>query len=155
MARKQRRQFRWIKVWLTFAGVIVVLGVIGQIITVISPPPVPGWDDLSLCSYVGSLDGAKILMLDENHHVRFEDENNQKDSNDGDKNKIIDGEWSFDEGTKRYAITLNGATTIYSVVQWDNSNTCLLINGDLNSANLRESWFSQNVEVPYDTRDRD
>jgi len=155
MARRQRTRFLWTKVWLTFSGVVVVSGIIGQIITVTSPPPVPGWEVLSLCSYVTSLDETKSLVLDENHHVIFEDEKNPKDTNDRDRNKTIDGMWSFDELSKRYAITLDGSTSDYSVVKWKNSTTCLLIKGDLNQANLHESWFSQNEDDQRDTRDRD
>ena len=123
MARRQRIRFLWTKVWLTFAGVIALLGIVGQIFAVTSPPPVPGWEGLSLCAYVTSLDGAKTLILEENHHVVLEDQRNLKDTHDRDQSKSIEGEWSFDEGSKRYAITVNGAATLYSVVQWENSNT--------------------------------
>ena len=53
-----------------------------------------------------------------------------------------------------YAITLNGMTSVYSVVQPENSHTCLLIKGDLKSANLGESWFSLNLEELDDTSER-
>lgn len=85
-------------------------------------------------------------MLHENHFVRLYGEANSNDRAEREEARSIDGEWSFDEGLKRYAITLNGVTTVYSVVQPENSHTCLLIKGDLNSANLSESWFALDLE---------
>src|SRR6185437_16007262 len=41
IARRQRRRFRWTKVWLILAGVIALLGIVGQIFAVASPQPVP------------------------------------------------------------------------------------------------------------------
>jgi hypothetical protein len=149
------RQARWPKFLLTFAGVSAVVWMVAHKTADTTPTPVLGWDGLLPCSYVASLDGAKELMLDENHFIRLYDERNPKDSTERDKNKTIDGEWSFDEALKRYALTLNGVTTVYSVVQPENSNTCLLVKGGLNSANLRESWFSLNLEDIDDTGERD
>jgi hypothetical protein len=132
------RQARWPKFLLTIAGVMAVVWMVAHKTAGTTPTPVLGWDGLVPCSYVASLDGAKELMLYENHHVSVYDEKNAKDNTERDKNKTMDGEWSFDEALKRYAITLNGVTTVYSVVQPENSNTCLLVKGELNSANLRE-----------------
>jgi hypothetical protein len=64
MPRRQRRRSRWPKVLMVFAGVTAVFLIIGQIVANNRPPPVPGWDGLYLCSYVASLDGAKILILE-------------------------------------------------------------------------------------------
>jgi hypothetical protein len=55
-------------------------------------------------------------MLYENHYVRLYDERNPKDSNERNQNKTTDGEWSFDEALKQYAISLNGATTIRGIL---------------------------------------
>jgi hypothetical protein len=149
------RQANWPKFLLTFAGVSAVVWMVAHKPAGTTPTPVLGWDGLLPCSYVASLDGAKELMLYENHSVRLYDERNPKDRTERDQNNTIDGEWSFDEALKQYAITLNGVTTVYSVVQPENSNTCLLVKGGLNSANLRESWFSLNLEDLDDTRERD
>jgi hypothetical protein len=40
--------------------------------TPIGPPPtVPGWDGLVACSYMGSLDGSKQLVLSEKNTVTY------------------------------------------------------------------------------------
>lgn len=59
--------------------------------------------------------------------VRLYDGENSKDIGEREQGRSIDGEWSIDEELKQYAITLNGMTTVYSVVQPENSHTCLLI----------------------------
>jgi hypothetical protein len=42
--------------------------------TPIGPPPtVPGWDGLVACSYMGSLDGSKQLVLSEKNTVTYFD----------------------------------------------------------------------------------
>ena len=69
IARRQRRRFRWTKVWLILAGVIALLGIVGQIFAVASPQPVPGWEGLALCSCVASLDGAKSARRILLHHL--------------------------------------------------------------------------------------
>lgn len=45
-----------------------------------------------------------------------------------------DGTRSFDEISKRYSVTLNGATTAYSVIKTADSGTYILIRGDVDSA---------------------
>ena len=131
---------------LAFAGITAFGWTVAHRATGTAPAPVPGWDGLIPCSYVASLDGAKELMLDENHLAKLYDGTNSKGIAEREVGRSIDGEWSFNEALKRYAITLNGVTTVYSVVQPENSHTCLLIKGDLNSANLRESWFALDLE---------
>jgi hypothetical protein len=74
-------------------------------------------------------------MLYENHYVRLYDERNPKDSNERNQNKTIDGEWSFDEALKQYAISLNGATTNHTV--------------DLQDANFRiPSYLAADGRMP-------
>jgi hypothetical protein len=145
---------RWPKFLLAFAGITAFVWTVAHRTAGTAPVPVPGWDGLFLCSDVASLDGAKELMLDENHLARLYGGANSKNIAEGEQGRSIDGEWSFNETLKRYAITLNGVTTVYSVVQPENSHMCLLIKGDLNSANLRESWFSLDLEDINDTSAR-
>jgi hypothetical protein len=144
----------WSKFLLAFAGITAFIWAVAHRTAGTIPAPVPGWDDLIPCSYVASFDGAEELMLYENHFVRLNDGTNPSDGAERDQHNYIDGKWSFDEGLKRYAITLNDVTTVYSVVQPENSHTCLLIKGDLNAANLRESWFSLDLEDIDDTSTR-
>ena len=44
-------------------------------------------------------------------------------------------------------MTLDGITSIYSVIQPKEADTCMLINGTLESADLNRSWFSLDVEA--------
>jgi hypothetical protein len=93
---------------------------------------IPGWDDLLYCADVSSLDGTTQVAFSENHTL-FYDKN-------ADGRTI--GTWSFDENLKRYAITLKGQTTTYSLISPRRANTCMLIKGDLEAADLRGSWFA-------------
>jgi hypothetical protein len=136
----------WSKFLLAFAGITAFGWTVTHRTAGTAPAPVPGWDGLIPCSYAASLDGVKELMLDENHLARLYDGANSNDRAEREEGRSIDGKWSFDEPLKQYAITLSGVTTVYSVVQPENSHTCLLIKGDLNSANLRESWFALDLE---------
>jgi hypothetical protein len=115
---------------------------------------VPGWDDLLDCSDMISLDGTEHLALSDDHSVLFENEHRSKDA-DGKRDDSIRGAWSFDEISKRYAVTLNGATTTYSVIQVPDSGLCMLIRGELGSVNLRESWFSVATDNFEEDHDRD
>jgi hypothetical protein len=97
--------------------------------------------DPSLCSLTTSLDGSRVLFLSDNHRASFEDHSPLKEGEDG-KGRFVDGEWSYDEASKKYTVTLNGAATTYSLVKISDSNICMLIKGELGAADLRASWFS-------------
>jgi hypothetical protein len=102
-------------------------------------PAVPGWDDLIPCSLVTSFEGTKQLTLFENHRVKLLEEARSKD---GHPQNQDEGLWSFDGDSKRYSLTLNGVTMVYTLVSPEQTDTCILISGDLEAANLRRSWFS-------------
>jgi len=55
---------------------------------------------------------------------------------------IAQGVWSYDAATKRYALTLKGETTTYTLLSRGDPVTCILYKGHLDSADLRASWFS-------------
>ena len=98
---------------------------------------------------------TKQLSFSPNQFVRFYDNGSSPDRTKGQKDVTIDGTWSFDETSKRYAVSLKGETTVYSVIRPENSYTCLLIKGDLESANLRQSWFSFSAEDLEDNREHE
>jgi hypothetical protein len=108
---------------------------------VTSKTVVPGWDDLILCSELSSLDSLKELSLSEDHQAQFYD----KSAADPKRSKVT-GSWSFDQASKRYSVKLNGAATDYILVSPENAEGCMLIKGSLDSANLRESWFSVEID---------
>jgi hypothetical protein len=96
--------------------------------------PIPGWDDLLYCADVASLDGTKRVTFSENHSLYFHDDNSADDRRND--------TWSFDEKLKRYTVTLKGQDTIYSLISPKDANTCMLIKGDIEAADLRGSWFA-------------
>jgi hypothetical protein len=55
---------------------------------------------------------------------------------------IAQGVCSYDAAAKRYALTLKGETTKYTLLSRGDPVTCILYKGDLDSADLRASWFS-------------
>jgi hypothetical protein len=107
--------------------------------TIATHPSPPGWDDLVPCSDTVSFDGTKNLALLDDRRAILRAEK----GNDG-KDQIVEGLWSFDENSKRYAVTLDGMTTTYSIASLPSASAgiCMLIVGDLTAADLRASWFS-------------
>jgi hypothetical protein len=103
------------------------------------PPPSPaGWDDLIACSYLVSFDGSKQLELFKHRRAILWAVGSNK------LEKIAEGQWSFDENSKQYMITINGLTDSYSIVSLPLAPdfSCALIVGTINSAELQSSWFS-------------
>lgn len=99
-----------------------------------------GWLDLANCSDTVSLDGKRWLSLSSDQTVELSDRS-------GDASKTVSaqpraGKWTYDPSSRRYAVTLDGQITNYSVLFPDNVATCILVKGDLDKANLIESWFS-------------
>jgi len=107
-----------------------------------APQIVAGWDGISSCSFMVSLDGKRRLWLSENHFVRIE-EPDQANS---------DGSWSVDESTGKYIVTVHGQSVTYSVVAPGDGDNCMLIKGDLATADLPRSWFYSRAEF-YDQPD--
>ena len=104
-------------------------------------PPIAliaGWDDLGACSNMASLDGARELKFFENQNAEMWDHSSLKEG----ESDIAQGVWSYDAATKRYALTLKGETTTYTLLSRGDPVTCILYKGHLDSADLRASWFS-------------
>jgi hypothetical protein len=96
-----------------------------------TPPVVVGWDGISNCSFMVSFDGKRRLLLSENHFARIEDPDQASS----------DGSWSFDGSTGRYTVTVYDEPVTYSVVAPGDGDNCMLIKGDLATADLTRSWF--------------
>jgi hypothetical protein len=104
-------------------------------------PPIAliaGWDELGACSNMASLDGARELKFFENQNAEMWDHSSLKEG----ESDIAHGVWSYDAATKRYALTLKGETTTYTLLLRGDPVTCILYKGHLDSADLRASWFS-------------
>jgi hypothetical protein len=115
----------------------------------------PGWDDLAPCAALESLDEMKEMTLSDDQRAEFVDTSPLEDGEDP-KSRIAEGVWSYDEGSKPYAITLNGQTTTYTLLARGEPTTCILFKGDLHAADLSASWFSfpSSDEPPDDDRER-
>jgi hypothetical protein len=115
----------------------------------IRPPPVPGWERLSSCESTTSFDEKKSLELTKDHKASLTTKTGEDD-----KEIITNGDWNFDETSKRYAVTVDGATTVYSIVVL--KNICMLIKGNVAAADLSASWFSPlyDDEPRYDDVER-
>lgn len=97
-----------------------------------------GWEDLIDCSYTASIDGTKELNLFDNNRAVFYD----KSTKENGKYRTIDGNWAFDQNSKRYAVTLNGDTTVYSIVEPSGWGSCMLVKGELTAVDLSAAWFA-------------
>jgi hypothetical protein len=54
----------------------------------------------------------------------------------------VEGEWRFDKGTNLFAVIFDGVPKSYAMVEPGQGPICMLLMGDLRSADLQESWFS-------------
>ena len=105
-----------------------------------------------MCFFTMSFDGTKGLSLSYNRQAVLYAYSKVV----GSKELTIEGTWTFDEATKRYAVTLDGAVTTYSVVAPEQTAVCMLVKGDLGAADLRASSFSPVYfdDDGYDGRER-
>jgi hypothetical protein len=70
----------------------------------------PGWAALASCEQaMSSLDEREFLTLGEDHRASVEDHS-------ASEIKFVEGRWAYDAPSKRYAVTLDGQTTTYSLL---------------------------------------
>jgi hypothetical protein len=98
---------------------------------------VAGWDGISNCSFMVSLDGKRRLSLSENHFARIEEPDRTS----------TEGLWSFDQSTGKYTVTIHDESIIYSAVAPGDGDGCMLIRGDLATADLLRSWFYSRADL--------
>jgi len=129
---------------LIFLGCIVIGGIYWAVSAWSSKPKQesepwpPGFEDLIGCSYTASIDGTKELNLLDNGTAVFYD----KSIKEGKKYRMIDGNWTFDQNSKHYTVTLDGASTVYSIVEPAGWGSCLLVRGELTAVDLSAAWFA-------------
>ena len=112
------------------------------------PMELPGWPDLLPCSYAASFDGTKELSLSDDGRAVLYDKLTKGGS--------IDGNWTFDETSKLYTVTINGEIATYSVAEPGGATFCMLVKGNPSAADLRSSWFSSPIpDEPGDDREPD
>lgn len=142
---RSKRRHWWPIFGFCFGAVLIYVSImIGRP----EPPLVPGWEDLGRCIFTMSFDGMKELALSDNHQAVLYDLSKKEYW----ESPTIEGTWSFDETTHRYALALNDVVTTYSVVAprsavtSDETVACVLVKGDLGAADMRASWFSPVID---------
>jgi hypothetical protein len=127
----QRRDYFWLIFWACVGAAILSYVIFGPRKTV---------ERHSLdCSPLVSIDGTKELHVFDDGMVVLWDETVKDERG---RTLPVEGRWDLDETTKLYAVTLNGAVTMYSLVM-PRVGPCMLVKGDLGAADLRASWFSK------------
>jgi hypothetical protein len=89
------------------------------------------------CPETRSLDGTKSLSLWPDGEADL-----------ADPEQTTVGRWSYEKATGTYAITINGATTDYRLIEKDDIPGCMLVRGGLEHANLLETLFASVGERP-------
>jgi hypothetical protein len=105
-----------------------------------------GWSELQDCTETSSFDGKSFLALTVDQSAELTETATSKDGKDD--IHVTFGQWNYDPASKKYAITFNGKTKNYVALSMDDVATCILVSGELASANLLESWFSTKDEEP-------
>jgi hypothetical protein len=118
-------------------------------------PTALGWEDLIACSDSTSLDGTRHLFLSENSHATLYEAHGPSDRRRDHEIISKEGTWSLDEISKRYLVVLNGETTTYLFVSPESGGMCMLIAGGVQSADLRQSWFSSPADDNHDPGDQE
>ena len=117
-------------------------------------PTALGWDDLISCSDSTSLDGTRRLSVSGNSNATLYEARGPSDRSRDNEAISKEGTWSFDEISKRYLVVLNGETTTYLLVIPEGGGMCMLIAGDIQSADLRQSYFSSPGDENHEPDDQ-
>jgi hypothetical protein len=142
-----RMRYLWLIFW-GCAGIGIIYLTLDRHKAVEPPVELAGWTNLLPCSYAASFDGTKELSLSEDGRAVLYDKLAKGGS--------IAGNWTFDETSKLYAVTINDEMATYSVVEPGGTGFCMLVRGDPSAADLRSSWFSSPVdEGPGDDPEHD
>jgi hypothetical protein len=97
-----------------------------------------GWDQLVICTPASSFDNKKTLIL-------------RRDNTALIREKIQGAEpqkltWAYDAETKQLSIDGDGGG-VFTVIDGVSGSPCMLISGALNRADLRRSWFADELEA--------
>jgi hypothetical protein len=111
-----------------------------------------GWSYLLLRLDISGWD--KAPSVSETSHAILYDAHGPSDRRRGNETISKEGTWSFDEISKRYLVVLNGETTTYLLVSPEGGGMCMLIAGDVQSADLRQSWFSSLADDNHEPNDQ-
>lgn len=101
----------------------------------------PGWYALLGCGPFTSADGKTELSFRRDYTL---------------KRGAMSGTWAYEPADDRYVVNVGGETHPYTLFDNDGVQVCLLVSGDITSANLEASWFSNSKpdeSERYDERD--
>jgi hypothetical protein len=104
------------------------------------PSPWPaGYAELFMsdCLTLVSFDGTKTLTLADDQTASLEMRSRKATA------ETVEGRWTYDANSTRYQVHLSDGAETYSLASIEHTGHCMLIKGDLNSANLNASWFSR------------
>lgn len=133
----------WSRLFILLAVCLVIRGIYWihtRPVSIAKRPPA-GWDELEPCSSLISFSGTKYVTLFEDQHaelVQYIPAQQGKESADS----IINGRWSYDPSSTQYSITIGGNTISYSLFSPEHLAICILSKGEIDAANLYESWFT-------------
>jgi hypothetical protein len=106
-----------------------------------------GWNRLGQCARNTSFDGTKLLRLYEDHKAVIFDRDRWANDSGASNGERIKGSWTFDEQSNLYRIMFGDMSNSYRLLTQDDVKTCMLVKGELAAANLKESWFSIDLEI--------
>lgn len=118
-------------------------------------PTALGWNELIYCSDSTSLDGTRRLSFSENSRATLYAAQGSSDRRNGHEIISREGTWSFDESSNKYLVVLDGDTTEYQLVSPESGGMCMLVPGDLKSADLQQSWFSSPADDNHEPPEQD
>src|ERR1017187_1700151 len=116
-AIRSSRGFRppWRKVLLACGAAVFVYATYVHRAEKITPPTIPGWDELISCSHAVSPDGSKELLLSKDHKATLYDKSSVKTEKSNQAKGVL-GEWAFDHQSKKYFVSLAGTTKEYTLL---------------------------------------
>lgn len=108
-------------------------------------PDLTAGEWLDLCTPFESFDAARMLTFQEkDHSVKLAEAVGDERAQGAlmARNPVVtQGTWQLDETTKIVTIDLGAGKTSYKLVMPANASECILVAGEIDSANLRQSWF--------------
>ena len=96
----------------------------------------PGFEELVPCAFLTSLDSKSSLYLSGHRDARI-----SKTTDAG--TTWASGTWTLlADDSHLYRIDIDGVSTTYTLISAPEGEGCMLVPGDVGSADLRKSWFS-------------
>jgi hypothetical protein len=103
-----------------------------------------GWNALQACGTMRSADGSREIEFHEDQTGILREAATDEDEDETSKGSEI--KWEY--VAKQYSITIDGAKESFSLLSVDSPGICILVKGNLASADLRGSWFASRTSTP-------